>query len=142
MKKWFKNSWAGEIPIQYANVHITSAEILALYTTPKVLVAAPGAGKAIEFLSAVARLDYNSATYATYGILTVKLSGGTAVSDACAAAALVQQVDDCIEFIPPVAAETELVANQGLSLFCDTGNPVTGDSPIDIHVAYRVHDFN
>ena len=120
---------------------ITTAEILALYTTPKVLVAAPGAGKVLQFISAVGFLDFNTAAYTTRGILTVKCHT-TAVSDPCAAAALVQQADDCYEEINKLSTEVELVVNKPLNLYCDTGNPVVGDSPIRMKVMYRVLDFN
>jgi len=59
---WFKK-WKEIAPIRYKNVRITSAEILALNATPKELVAAPGAGRAIEFVSAALFLDYGAATY-------------------------------------------------------------------------------
>lgn len=122
-------------------VSITTAEILALFTTPKELVAAPGAGKVLEFCGAVGFLDFNSVVYDTRGIVTVK-QGTTAVSDAVAAAALVQQANDCYEQIFPLAVETELTANSALNLYCDTGNPETGDSPLYIIISYIVHDFN
>ena len=130
---------AGQVLTKF--VKITSAEILALYTTPKELVPAPGAGKVLEFVGAIFFLDFNSAAYTTRGILTVK-QGTTAVSDAVAAAALVQQADDCYEQCYPLAVETELTANSALNLYCDTGNPVTGDSPIYVSISYIVHDFN
>jgi len=127
--------------VQTKLVTVTTAEILALYTTPKELVPAPGANKVLEFCGAVLFLDFNSAAYATYGILTVK-QGTAAVSDAVAAAALCNQADDCYEQCFPLAVETELTANSALNLYCDTGNPVTGDSPIYVSISYIIHDFN
>jgi hypothetical protein len=125
-------------------VEISSAEILALYTTPKTLVAAPGAGKVLQFMGAVGFLDFNSAAYTTRGIVTVKYTdgSGTAVSDSVAAAALIQQADDCYEEFAKNTTETELTVNAPLVLTCDTGNPVTGDSPLTIKIFYRVLDFS
>lgn len=125
-------------------IEITTAEILALYTTPKTLVAAPGSGKVLQFMGAVGFLDFNSVAYTTRGIVTVKYTdgSGTAVSDAVAAAALVQQEDDCYEEFAKTSAETELTANAALVLACDTGNPLAGDSPIRMKVFYRILDFN
>ncbi|UCF48291.1 MAG: hypothetical protein JSU89_14165, partial [Myxococcales bacterium] len=60
----FENIDPDELPeqsIQYAEVEVTSAEILALNSTPKTLVPAPGAGKVLEFISAILILDYESA---------------------------------------------------------------------------------
>ena len=125
-------------------VTLTSAEILALYTTPKTLVAAPGTKKVIQFISAVAFLDFNSVAYATAGILTIKYTNGsgTAVSDAVAAAALCNQADDCYEEFAKNTVETELTSNAALVLTCDTANPTAGNSPITIKVIYCIHDFN
>lgn len=44
--------------IQRAVVTVSAAEILALRATPKTLVAAPGAGKFLEFVSALLRLNF------------------------------------------------------------------------------------
>lgn len=141
-----QNQWADSDQVKAGQVQtklvtVTSAEILALYTTPKELVAAPGAGKVLEFCGAVLFLDFNTTAYDTAGILTVKCHT-TAVSDAVAAAALCNQADDCYEQMFPLAVETELVANKPLNLYCDTANPATGDSPIYVSISYIIHDFN
>jgi len=122
-------------------ITITSAEILALYTTPKELVPAPGANKVLQFESAVGFLDFNTTAYATAGILTVK-NYTTAVSDPCDAADLVAQVDDCYLEINKLSTEVELVVNKPLNLYCDTANPTAGDSPIRMKVMYRILDFS
>jgi len=124
-------------------VTISSAEILALYTTPKELVAAPGTNMVLQFVSAVAFLDFNATAYTTRGIVTVKTGTAlTAVSDPCAAAALVQQADDCYEEINKLSTEVELEPNESLVLTCDTGNPIAGDSPLRIKTMYRILDFS
>jgi hypothetical protein len=48
--------------VQYATVNLTLTQLLALYTTP-ISVAAPGAGKLLEFLSAVVEFVYGSAAF-------------------------------------------------------------------------------
>jgi len=125
-------------------VTLTSAEILALYTTPKTLVAAPGSGKVLQFAGAVGFLDFNTTAYDTAGILTVKYTdgSGTAVSDAVAAAALCNQADDCYEEFAKTTAETELTVNAALVLTCDSANPASGDSILTIKIFYRILDFN
>lgn len=50
-------------------VTISSAEILALNSTPKELIAAPWAGYIVDVRSITAFLDYNGAAYATYTTL-------------------------------------------------------------------------
>ncbi len=125
-------------------ITLTTAEILALFTTPKELVEAPGAGKILQFMGAVGFLDFNSVAYTTRGILTVKHTDGSgaAVSDAVAAATLVQQADDAFVEFAKVSTEVEITVNTALVLACDTGNPAAGDSPIRMKIFYRILDFN
>ncbi len=125
-------------------VDLTSAEILALFTTTKELVEAPGANKVIEFLSAVFFIDYGTATYTTYGDLTINLATtGTAVSNTLDAADLIQKTADTYVRLPVADdAETVLQDNEALELRCATGNPLVGDSPIKIAIQYRIHDFS
>jgi len=137
-----ENKIAGKV--YEKEVSITSAELLALHASPKELVPAPGVGKVLQFIGAVAFLDYNSATYTGNGVLTIKYTdnSGTAVSDPVAAAALFHQADDCIEEFATLSAETELTANAALVLSEDTGEATTGDSPMTVKIFYRILDFN
>lgn len=63
--------------LQMAEVSITNAEMLALRATPKTLVAAPGAGKVLEFVSAVLFFDYTGAYTETADNLAVKYTDGS-----------------------------------------------------------------
>ena len=125
-------------------ITLTTAEILALFTTPKELVEAPGANKVIQFMGAVAFLDYNSVDYATYGVVTVKYTdgSGTAVSEPVAADKLVQSSDDVVTEVAQLSADAELTQNAALVLAVDTGNPTAGDSPIRFKIFYRILDFS
>lgn len=142
-KKWFKRIWSGVIPVQYATVRLTSAEILLLYTTPKTLVAAPGTGKVIEFLSAVFFLDHGGTDYAAGGAAVIQsITGNTAVSDAIAAATLLNASADVYLVAQALSAEIALDSNQGLELTNADAVHTTGDGLLTVHVAYRVHDFS
>lgn len=140
-KKVFTERWLGVTPIRYKTVQLTSAEILALFTTQKVLVEAPGPGKVLEFVSMVSFLDHGGTDYATRGDLTVKLYT-TAVGAVIAKEDLVNASADAYNVTQVLSADVVLLANKALNLTCATGNPVTGNGILTCHVAYRVHDFN
>lgn len=125
-------------------IDISSAEIKLLVSAPKLLVAAPGAGKVLEFVSAVLFLDYNSATYDTNTSLTVQtVTGNTALSGAVTAANFLHKTADVYTIMAPLDTAAGVVTdvNDGLELVA-IGIPATGDSPMKIKIAYRIHDFN
>lgn len=137
-----------ELPgaVQYAEVTISSAEMLALRATPKTLVAAPGAGKVIEFLGAVLLLDYNSAAYVeTSDNMAIKFENGSgvAVSDAIEATGFVTATADTMTNAVPV--KDAIVAKTGCEnkalVLHNTGDGeyTTGDSPVRVKVMYVVH---
>ena len=129
--------------IQYATVEITSAELLASFTTPVPLVPSPGGGKVLEFLSAALILTYNSAAYAANGNLTIQNETGTALSNTVTLANLLAATaDKAVQLVALDTASTGIVLleNEGIELACATGNPTTGDSPLRIRIAYRTHD--
>jgi len=127
--------------VQYAEVSLTSAEILALYTTAKTLVGAPGAGYVTEFLSAVLVLDHGGTNYATNGNLSIRETNaaGTALSDTVAEGDFLFAAADAIRCVQALSADVALLANKALVLSCATGDPATGDGTLTAKVAYRVH---
>ncbi len=129
--------------LQYGEGVVSSAEILALFTTAKTLVPAPGVGKVIEFISAILIVDYGSAAYATNGNLTVANETGTAYSNTVLLANLLAATaDKMVQLMALDVADTGIVLleNEALELTCATGNPATGDSPMRYKIMYRVHE--
>lgn len=130
--------------IQYAEVEITAAEILALFTTPKELVAAPGAGKILEFISAWLFLDFNTTPY-TIGSATVLQvketdADGVGVSQEELADGFLSESEDKLSSVMRLEASGyDHVANAPLVLTLAVANVTAGDSPIHVKVAYRVH---
>lgn len=132
-----------EPTVQYADVEISSAEILALYTTPKELVAAPGAGKVLEFVSLLLALDFNTTAY-TIGTATnlqVKYTdgAGAAVSTTRAATGFLDATGDALSSLDKLEATVAPAVNAPLVLTLGVANVTAGDSPIHAKVAYRVH---
>ncbi|MBA7597124.1 hypothetical protein ES703_04119 [subsurface metagenome] len=129
--------------VQYAEVEISSAEILDLFSTPKELVAAPEAGNVLEFISLLLALDYDTTAYTigTAGDLQVKYTDGdgAGVSVTEAATGLLDQEVDQMRLLDKLEASVTPVANTALVLTLATANVTAGDSPIHAKVAYRVH---
>lgn len=130
-----------------ATVTVSSAEILALNATPKTIVAAPGAGKYIEFISATLWLDYNSAAYAgvaTGEDLVFKWTddSGSEVSQQIETTGFLDQTSDQVRTIGKVETVLTPAANAALVLHLLVGEVITGDSPINVSVRYRVWPSN
>lgn len=123
-------------------ISISSAEVLALNASPKLLIPAQGPNKVIEFLSALLILDFATAAYALNGTLQVQtVTGNAVVSDLVLLASFLDAAADRVTVVQALSAEVvDLDINEGLELFMPTGETGTGDSPIKVRVSYRVHD--
>lgn len=133
--------------IQTAKVTLTADEIVGTdagcigHTDGAVLVAAPGAGKILEFVSAVLSYDYATAAYTGGGDDVTIRQGTTAVSAAIAKADLLADTEDDIAYVNALsAADIKLTANSTLNL---KGTALTqpGDAAgtLDVFITYRVH---
>ena len=135
--------------IQYAEVSIAAAAIKTLRATPVQLVAAPGAGKFVEFVSAQLFLDYGGAGLTeSSDNLAVKFDSGSgvAVSETIEATGFIDQVADTITnaiakkdvIVAKTAAENKklVLHNTGSGEFGDAG---TSTSVLRVKVAYRIH---
>lgn len=129
--------------LQIASVDLTAAEIKALNTTPQELVAAPGAGKVIEFVSAVLFLDHGGIDYDTNGNITIQTdTTNTTLSDTIAEGDFLFNSADSYRVVQALSADEQLDANEALEITVGTGDPATGDGILTIKVMYRVHDFS
>ena len=96
---------AREGVMQYADVTITSAQVLLLATTPIELVAAPGASKALKFMGALLKLDYGTNVFTEAGDnLTIKYvnASGAAASQAVECTGFIDQSADTYTNAEPV----------------------------------------
>lgn len=140
-QKWFPKQWRGEVPLRYERVEISSAEILALDSAAKELVAAPGAGKVLEFVSAVFFLDHGGTDYTGGADIVVENATGTNLSGNLANSFL-QSSADAYAILNALQAGVVNVANEALNLLNSSTTFATGNGTLVVHVAYRVHDFN
>lgn len=127
---------------QFATITLTSAQILALNTTPITIVAAPGANKTIVVKSAMARLNYNTTTYTAADLQLI--------SAAQPQYYLNDIIDGTFTFITSFTKQNSAVGNvTDLQFTANTAlqaktsaNPTTGNSTIDILVEYQILDFD
>ncbi len=133
--------------IQYAEVTITNAQMVALRATPKTLVAAPGAGKVLEFISATLFFDYTAAYTESADNMAVKYENGSgaAASQAIEATGFVDATADTMT--TAMAKIDAIVAKTGCEnkvlVLHNTGDGEFGGgnaaNVVRVKTAYRVH---
>jgi hypothetical protein len=136
-----------ETLLKNANVSLTNAMVLALRATPITLVAAPGAGKVIEFISAALIFDYVGAYTESADNLAVRYENGSGVivSDTIEATGFADATADTITFarakVDPIVAGAS-AANKALVLH-NTGDGEWGAgnaaNAIRVRTTYRIH---
>ena len=135
---------SGEGELYNADVILSTAELLALFTTPKSLVTAQGAGTVVEFVSTLLGYEYDSTVYTvgTSGDLQVKYTDGSGAeaSSTRACTGFIDQTSDQLSLLEKVGGTVVPVANAALVLTVATANPTLGNSPINIRVTYRIHN--
>ena len=122
-----------------AKLTIATADVLHLNTTPIEIVAAPGAGYAIEVISASMKMVYNSATYATNTSLELITAGATNSQASTViknSASTIRRFADATTLASATA--TQLVENAALNVTVASGDPTAGDSDITVYVTYRI----
>lgn len=135
--------------IQHSVVAISAADIVATtagklgHANGQILVAAPGAGKVIELVSAVLSFTYSTAQYGGGGNITVNISGGGSALTGLVSAAnsLGAAADKIVQFMPLSTAGIALTDNTGLNLVAASAftQPGTAAGTVKVFVAYRVH---
>lgn len=136
-----------ETTVKYAEVSVTNAEMLALRATPKTLVAAPGAGKLIELLSAELLFDYTAAYTETDDNMAIRYDNGTGaiISEDIESTGFVDATADTIT--NAIVKKDVIVAKTGAEnkalVLHNIGNGEFGggnaSNAVRVKVAYRVH---
>jgi hypothetical protein len=121
-------------------VSLSAANLIAMYTTPVELVAAPASGYALDFVSAVLIYDSTATAFTSGGAITINYgSGGAAVSTTLAATFLtgagdkvwnLQKLNAAGGYTMPVG--TSLVITNATGVFA------TGTGVCRMQITYRV----
>jgi hypothetical protein len=117
---------------------LTSAQVLALFTTPISLVSAPGVGFAILVHRVTGGVDYNSAAYATNTTQEVRYTNGAGTKVSADITSLVTATADKFVSVGGIEAATVLTENAAVVVCNATGNPATGNSPVSFTVDYSI----
>jgi hypothetical protein len=128
---------AAEVLIQKTS--LSSAQILALNTTPVQLLPAPGAGIAYMLMDCYARINYNTITYVSAGSMQV-LYAGAGIVMYTNNALIPSTVTRTGVFVPMAingTATSQVLANTAINVQVNIGNPTNGNSTIDIYLTYR-----
>lgn len=146
------NSELEDTHIQYATVTLTNAEIKALAATQKTLVAAPGAGLVLEFISAILKLTAGTEVLSEAADnLAIRYTDGSGVivSEAIENTGFIDQAADT--YTNAIAKKDNIVAATGAenkALVLDNtgdaeiGGNASADATMTVKIAYRVHDFS
>jgi hypothetical protein len=133
--------------IHFDTVNLTNAEIKALRATKKELVAAPGAGKFIQLVSAVLILNYGTEvlTESTDNMVIQYHTSGIDATGAIEATNFIDASADTMIYVAPSAiaynASTNLV-NDALELFNTGDGEYGGNASLDttmiVKIAYLI----
>ncbi len=123
--------------LKRAQVTLTTAQVLALNSTPITIVAGI-TGKEIQVVSASAHLKYNTSTYATNTAMALKASSaGTSYQ----ARFDISSTTDKLGGFLLLESNVNIVTGDALVATVDGGNPTAGDSDIVVDVLYRITDL-
>lgn len=125
-------------------VSLTSANLLAMNATPVTVVAAPGAGYALDFVSAVLIYDSTLTAYVNGGVITINYgSGGAAVSTNLAATFLTGAGDKVYNMQKLNAAGGyTMPVNTGLVITNAAAPFITGTGVCRLYITYKVYTTN
>ena len=125
---------------------LTTSQVNNLRGTPIEVVATPGTGLVLEYVSGILSYNYTTTAF-TVGAdedFIIQYDGGTDCSVAVESAGFCDQTNDEIRIIPPIATALTVPTtevNKKLEIF-NTGSGETADggtSTIIVKIIYRVH---
>lgn len=131
-------------PILSASVTLTSAQVLASFTTAVTIVPAPGAGLALVPISLILNYQFKTTAYTDNGgklnLYWGNPAGQSTVMGVTTSGFWASSVSrfDPIVSLTLGSQNASAVANLPLSVKQDTANPTLGDGLVAVTVAYMV----
>ncbi len=126
--------------LRKATVTLSSAQILALHTTPVTLVAAPGAGQYIIPHAIVVWVGYVTTPYTVSDDLSIRYVTGDDISlDAATAAVFNFSGFRKLLLLDDIAGDDGIV-NKGIEMYVRAGALTGGDGTLTVTVWYAIED--
>lgn len=122
-----------DVPTRYAEISLSSAQILALNGTPQTLVAAPGAGKVILPLQFFSQYSYLTAPYATNTNCRVSYDTGVDFSS------IVDLSVGASKNFLQRSSDMYPIDNKLMKVDVATGDPTGGSGTLKVGVYYKIH---
>lgn len=124
-----------------AEISISSAEILALFTTPKTLVAAPAAGKAIILENVSFSFTHGGVNYAAGGAWRIQYNGQT--TNLLSTMNIDSPINGAASFLrhyttAVAAGGNTPFAATALEITNATANHTTGNGTLKVYVKYKI----
>jgi len=121
--------------VQYATVALSSAQILALFTTPVTLIPAV-AGKTIMVLQCLFVMTTTATAYAAGGNVTFQYSGGNAVTNSISLGVVTAGAGT--SYTVKDGIDVTALNNTAVTIFNATGAFTTGTGTAVVNIAYRL----
>lgn len=123
------------------SITLTSAQILALFTTPITVIPAAGAGTVIVVNKLVAKLPYVSTTYAGANALEVRYTNAAgAKATADLPTSFLNSASTA--YYKAIEASVAPVENSPVVVAIPTANPTVGNSTIVLEIEYAVRKLS
>lgn len=124
---------------QRARVTLSSAQILALNTTPVTLVAAGGAGTYVSVDEVVATLNAGSAAYTGANAANVTYTNGAgAAATGTLSSSFLNTTASTTGAVKTVASAVAPVVNAPVVISVGTANPAAGNGTMSLDIVYRI----
>lgn len=126
--------------LKAAQVTLTTAQLLALHTTPVSLIPAQGAGTVIEIVSIHAKLVFNSVAYTGSNALEIRYTNGSGAKASADIASTFINSASGTNYNLSKSTGTSIipVANAAIVAAVPTADPGAGNSPMVLTILYRV----